>query len=167
MRIKLFFTIACIISLQLAVSAREPSDSLNTKTFKHALGVGAGFTTGAGLSYRFIPKKFGAQLTFAPIKDDNSFWFNLGITLIYRLIQTDYTNLLLYQGNVLFYEKIDSDPYYHLDDRVTKYFNNSIGIGIEFIILKRVSFNLMGGYAAYDNFDRLAFTGEMGLYFKF
>lgn len=42
-----------------------------------------------------------------------------------------------------------------------------IGIGIEIIILKRISFNLMGGYAGYDSFERIGFTGETGLYFKF
>jgi len=46
-------------------------------------------------------------------------------------------------------------------------FSTGIGIGIEFIILKRISFNLMGGYAGYHTFEQIGFTAETGLYFKF
>jgi hypothetical protein len=46
-------------------------------------------------------------------------------------------------------------------------FNNGLGIGIEFILLKRISFNLMGGYGAYRDCETLSLTGETGLYFKF
>jgi len=38
---------------------------------------------------------------------------------------------------------------------------------VEFIIAKRIGLNLMGGYAFYDNFSQINFTGETALYFKF
>jgi len=140
------------------------------KAFNHSIGVGAGFTTGYGLSYRFWPKKIGAQATFAPFKDESSFQFNIGVTLLYKLIETEKTNLFLYQGNEWYYKNYELTYYGNtgpVEKREQDYFHNSIGIGIEFIILKRVSFNIMGGYASYENFSRIGFTGETGLYFKF
>ena len=37
----------------------------------------------------------------------------------------------------------------------------------EFIFAKKMSFNLMTGFAAYRNFSQVKMTGETGLYFKF
>ena len=45
--------------------------------------------------------------------------------------------------------------------------NNGIGIGIEFIVFKRISLNIMGGYAFKDNFKNIGLTGEGGLYYMF
>ncbi len=53
-------------------------------------------------------------------------------------------------------------------ERITEnYFNVGVGIGIEVTLAKRVGLNLMTGYAAYDNFNKLNITGEAALYYKF
>ena len=126
--------------------------------------MGAGFTTGYGLSYRFWPGKLGLQGTFAPYSNQDMSDYSIGVTLLFKLVETEKVNLLLYQGNHYIYRK---HKYDNSDDVNTRHFNNGLGIGIEFIILKRVSFNLMGGYAGYRNFERIAPTGETGLYFRF
>ncbi len=51
--------------------------------------------------------------------------------------------------------------------KTEQYFNNGIGFGIEIIMAKRISLNLMAGYAFYDNFRKLNITGETALYYKF
>ena len=150
------------------ISGQEKADTINRTKFKHALGFGAGFTTGYGLSYRFIPDKFGVQANFAPYLDKYRASVSFGITFLYKLIETKNVNLFLYQGNHFYYHKekyLDSYP--NDSYQVDKYFNDGLGIGIEFIILKRLSFNLMGGYAGLENFNRISFTGETGLYYKF
>lgn len=146
--------------------------------FKHSIGAGAGFTTGYGLSYRYIPGKFGGQVNFAPYHNKETDRYSVGLTFIYQLIESKTTILYLYQGNHYYYtseimEFYDPSPIKGNDPisykkRVTEgYVNNGLGIGIEFIIAKRIGLNLMAGYAFYDNFKQVNFTGETGLYFKF
>ncbi len=150
--------------------------------FKYAVGAGAGFTTGYGLSYRYFPSKYGAQVNFAPYHTKEIDRYSLGLTLLYMMIESKTTNLFLYQGNHYYY---NSEIMYYTDLNQTtqttqttqpspiqrtnrdSYVNNGIGIGIEFIVSKRIGFNLMAGYAAYKNFEQLNFTGESALYFKF
>ncbi|MFZ4400236.1 MAG: hypothetical protein ACOYO1_09395 [Bacteroidales bacterium] len=164
-----------LLFLHKNVSAQKHTDTLEAKSFKHGLGVGAGFTTGYGLSYRFLPEQIGVQICFAPYKSDYTTQYSLGLTFLFKIIETEYTNLFIYQGNHFFYTKekydnyIYSYPSYTITPTqfVNKYWNNGMGIGIEFIILKRVSFNLMGGYAGYENFKNVGITGETGLYFRF
>ncbi|MEI6694589.1 MAG: hypothetical protein WCO13_00865 [Bacteroidota bacterium] len=140
-----------------------PLQAQNDTEFKHALGVAAGFTTGYGLSYRYLPTKFGAQATFAPYVDNEREIFSIGITFLYTIVKAENLNLYLYQGNQYYYNKKKlSKPV-----EVNKYFNNGIGIGIEFTFQKRFGFNIMGGYAGYEDFNKINFTGETALFFKF
>jgi hypothetical protein len=168
MKTRILIFLLILSFLNLTISGQEKVDTININKFKHALGFGAGFTTGYGLSYRFMPNKFGVQTNFAPYKDKYRALFSFGITFLYKLIETNNINLFLYQGNHYFYRK-EKYIYYDQNDsyQVDKYFNNGLGIGIEFIILKRLSFNLMGGYAGFENFNKISFTGETGLYFRF
>lgn len=151
----------------------------SVKTFRHSIGAGAGFATGYGLSYRYMPVKFGGQVNFAPYHTSETDRYSFGITFLYRLIETKTSNLFLYQGNHYYY---NSETVYYADTNRTiqsidptgsksrlkeSYVNNGIGIGIEIIIAKRIGFNLMAGYAAYKNFEEVNFTGETALYFKF
>ena len=120
-----------------------------------------------------MPDKFGAQINFAPYHDKQRDQYSVGLTFLYRLIENKVSNLYLYQGNHYFYNSYTSyayDP--NLPDgkkeQITKkYMNNGVGFGIEFIIAKRIGFNLMGGFAAYNNFSQLNLTGETALYYKF
>ena len=157
------------------VQLQAQNDSIKTKHYKHALGIAAGFTTGYGLSYQFTPNKFGIQACFAPYKDDYGDQYSIGITFLYKLVETEFANLFAYQGNHFFYSSnktygyIYSYPYYNYSEieTVNKYWNNGIGLDIELILQKRISLNLMGGYAVYKNFKNIGFTGETSLYFKF
>lgn len=160
------------ILFAVPVLAQEAEAPEATKPFKHYLGVGAGFTTGYGLSYRYWPGKFGIQANFAPIKTEYEESVSAGITFLMKLVEAGHTNFFLYQGNHFHYYK--SDYWYYdewgnsiRDGQSDSYLNNGIGMGIEFIMLKRVSFNVMVGYASYENFERLSLTGETALYFRF
>jgi hypothetical protein len=162
---RLLFSLLFIVSLTGTISAQ--SDSTHKKVFKHSLGAAAGITTGYGLSYRFWPHVVGVQLAFAPTSNYSQTKVSAGLTFLFKLVQTDKANLFLYQGNHFFYYKDKYYSYWNGNHPASHYLYNGIGMGIEFIIVKRVSFNLMGGYAAYDNFNRFSLTGETGLFFKF
>ncbi|MFI5222002.1 MAG: hypothetical protein ACHQK8_06740 [Bacteroidia bacterium] len=150
----------------------QNSASPDTTNYKYGVGAGAGFTTGYGLSFRYTPSRCGVQFNFAPYHASGTNIYSVGLTFLYRLVETHSANLFLYQGNHFYY---NSQPVNYIDPnnnmqqrrQTDQYFNNGLGIGIEFIIVKRIGFNIMMGYAAYDNFNEVNFTGETGLYFKF
>lgn len=170
-----FLTIALILLLSKSVLIAQDSIKNAAEVhYKYGIGAGAGFATGYGLSFRYIPKKFGGQVNFAPFKNKETERYSVGLTLIYTLIESKITNLFLYQANHYYYNSqmiYVYDP--NLPDKqemernTESYFNNGLGFGIEIIMAKRVGLNLMAGYAFYDNFSQINVTGEAALYYKF
>lgn len=168
--------LAAFSSLCIMLNAQSP-EKTEEPHFKHAVGIGAGFSTGYGLSYRYHPTKFGVQANFAPYHDDETDRISAGLTFLYTLIPGKTTSLYLYQGNHYFYNS-ETRYYNEFKEQVfdatpvkTKetesYFINGIGLGMEIVFAKRIGFNLMTGYGAYKNFSQVNITGETGLYFKF
>ena len=146
----------------------------HNKDAKHALGLAAGATTGLGLSYLYMPDKLCFQVAFLPYKDQYSTLISAGLTFIYRLREGEKLNFLLYQGNHMLYREETQYTYpmggfggVPNGKTSTLGFNNGIGIGFEFFLSTNVSFNLMGGYAGYNNFERIMITGEGALFYKF
>ena len=150
-------SLSLLCLLHVSVFAQEETTGSDILKSKHELGIAAGFSTGFGISYRYFPCDFGAQLTFAPIVDGNSTLISSGLTFMYRIIETEKSKFFLYQGNHLLYEKRRT---------VDKNLINSLGIGIELVINNRVGINLMGGFAGYESFTQLSMTGEVGLFYK-
>jgi hypothetical protein len=169
------FIFSAIAFLSMSVASAQDSAKIPFRnTYKHGIGFAAGFTTGYGLSYRYMPARFGAQITFAPYHDDETDRFSTGLTLLYTLVEGRNTNLFLYQGTHYYYHSYLQFPTVYdpnfpdRRERVTdNYVNLGVGVGIEITMAKRVGLNLMTGYAAYDNFNKLNITGEVGLFYKF
>lgn len=168
--LNLFLT-AIVSGLSLSISTGQ--DSVSTK-FKYGIGGGAGFTTGYGLSFRYLPKRFGAQVNFAPFKSKETERYSVGVTFLYTLIENKISNLFLYQGNHYYFNSYTNylydptNPFVNTPTRVTEdYMNNGLGFGIELTIAKRIGFNLMAGYAFYNTFKELNVTGETALFYKF
>ena len=164
----------CTIVLFFQFSSYSQTDSTNTTPeYKHAIGFSAGFTIGTGLAYRHSFNKFEIQGSFAPYKDEQRSRFNVGLTFFYKLVESQKVIFFLYQGNQYIYEE---DMMYTWDEKgkvldeekqIESYVNNGLGIGVRFIILKRVGLDLMGGYASYNNYTKISFTGEAGIFFMF
>lgn len=174
---KHFVFVCLLISGAILISTdqsyAQDSTSINPK-YKFGIGGGAGFATGYGLSFRYIPKRFGGQINFAPYKDKETSRYSVGVTFIYMLIESRITNLFLYQANHYYYNsqmQYIYDPNFPENQEMQKvtesYVNNGLGFGIEIIFAKRIGLNLMAGYAFYKNFTQLNVTGEAALYFKF
>lgn len=160
--------ISCfLVTFPLKSIAQEVSETPQPVRLKHALGMAAGATTGYGLSYRYNPSKWTFQTTFAPIITEYSNRVSLGISFLYYLAENNRTSLYLYEGNHYLYHKSKNPYENYYPDENDSFWNNGVGIGIEFIIFKQVSFNLMAGYGFYDNFKQLNVTGETGLYYRF
>jgi len=171
---KFILLFSALTFLFVAKTKAKDSTSNFRNTYQHSLGFAAGFTTGYGLSYRYMPARFGVQVTFAPYHDGETDRFSTGLALFYTLVQGKTSNLFLYQGTHYYYHSSlqyarDFDPNFpNRMERITEnYVNAGVGVGIEIIMAKRIGLNLMSGYAAYDNFNKLNITGEAGLYYKF
>ena len=159
-----------IAIISMIASICNAQDSLQETKLKHGLGMGAGFTTGYGISYKYTPNKLGVQVNFAPYKSKTLQRYSLGVTFTYTLIEKRISKLYLYEANHFFYSK---ETYDYLGNvggpNITKesYLNNGLGFGFELTIAKSIGLNLMSGYAFYDNFNNINITGEMALHYKF
>ena len=177
------FLLLLTISLFFSGKSIYGQDSAKVKTnnpnYKFGIGLGAGYTTGYGLSFKYLPTKFGAQINFAPYKSDNTERCSVGLTFIYTLITAKKTNLYIYQGNHYYYNSVlyrsyvnSSDPFsnyqtYTTHRTTTSYINNGLGIGARLFLGNRFELNLMTGYAFYNNFQNINLTAEAALYYRF
>jgi hypothetical protein len=163
---KRVLTIAITLTLIFTtLSAQHGLSGEGENEFKHSLGLGAGATTGLGLAYRYMPADFGVMVMFAPVADSYQTMISFGLTFFQRLAATEKVNFFLYQGNHLLHENYNKNyPQYNTKSTSL---NNGVGIGLELIIYERVGWNIMGGYASYDTFSRIGFTGETALFFRF
>lgn len=120
----------------------------------HAFGITAGSTTGNGLAYRYHPSKWGVQIALLP--NINEYRHNIysGLAFLYRVTDNEKANFLFYNGHRFRFEP-ESTSY-----------NLGFGVGLEIIMFKRLSFNLMAGYGAYRNFNDITFSGEISLLYR-
>lgn len=172
-------SLICMACMIFFIHPRVSGQQTDSVKHKHAIGIGAGFTTAYGLSYRYTPSRFGVQVNFAPFKNDYVTSVSTGVTFLYTLIPGNVASLFLYQGNHYYYKRetlyyedatknISAPGKSNFSETSTdSYVNNGVGFGIELRFAKQVGFNLMAGYASYVNFTQINITGEVGLYFKF
>jgi len=144
----------------------------NPELSHHYLGGMAGFSTGYGPTYRFWPGKFGGQITFTPVSSPIHLQLSIGLTMLYRLKSYNHINLFLYQGNHLYYNAWVWEIWHRkLDVNYAEGRQfHGIGGGLEWVISKRLSFNLMAGYSLSkyidDNEWLLNLTGETGIFIR-
>ena len=159
--------------------AQEKTVNTHEKKYSKAFGLGAGFTTGLGFSFRYFPKKYGFQINLAPYSKDfgKEAFISTGLTLLLSLQESNAYNIYAYFGNHYFYSRLNTsssvyDPilgYYNYVNKpvTTENFNSGIGVGMEVHAQKRITLNLMVGYAQYNSFKDLFFTAETALYYRF
>ncbi len=176
MKLKLIVLALLFISMLPEMNAQEQTDKAN---YKNRLGLGVGYSAGSGITYRHTFTKFGAQLAAFPYVTDDQTRFNIGITLLYDLVQTGKSKLFLYQGNAYTYNKLKDVSYFESNsttfyegtrDELEQRLVNSLGLGYELLFGDRIGLNLMGGYAfsarSYDS-NILSVTGEISLLYRY
>lgn len=173
-----------IYSLSISAQEQPQLEKIEyQKLYKHSLGIGAGFTTGLGVSYRYFPKKIGFQINLAPYYENygKEAFISAGLTFLYNINESKYTAFYAYLGNHMFHSSFQKDRgrteynpltgyYEYTPEYYTKtkdIINSGIGLGFEFSTTKKVTLNVMGGYAQYNTFERLFFTVELALYYRF
>jgi hypothetical protein len=162
----LILSIFSVVIFSFSLKAQNAESS---KKSKHSLGAGIGFTTGYGLSYRYTPSKWGIQVNFAPFKNVTQEIYSVGCTFLYKLNDKNKVTLYLYEGNHYYYNQsaFFNETNQKNEISTESYMNNGFGFGIEMPFFEQIGFNLMTGYACYDNFKMYNLTGEAALYFKF
>ena len=144
--------------------------------YKNYFGFGAGFTNGYGLTYKFLPGKFGFQITCLPIFRDygKEASIDLGVTLLKNIVQNSNNSFFLYFSNCYIYTSNKSGYYssypnynYVSTTIKTSKWNTGLGAGFEFDTRKRIVMDIMIGYAQYNNFQSLLPTGELAVFYRF
>ena len=140
----------------------------SSTNFHHGIGAAAGFVTGYGLSYRFLTPENAWQITFAPYITSSFNVISLGFALIHTLYEADITDLFMYTGVHTLYNDSVYDK--NNNPRTSIRINVGIGPGIRFKIFQHVIFDIMFGYAVYNEIDNpssVNFTEEAGLFYYF
>ena len=162
-KISLFLVVLFITSIFYAQENKTETDII---TRSNELGIHAGFTTGLGLSFRHWSDKLGVQLTAIPIKSNDFQFISVGLTGLYSLSNSKYHRFFLYLGNHM----LISNDLISIDGVNESEIMYNLGFGPGFEVGKKVRFNIMLGYAAYNlnnipDYSLLP-SIEMGLYFK-
>jgi hypothetical protein len=165
-------TVVLILGI-LAFSLNSKAQGAGSeKDFKHGIGFAVGGTIGNGISYRYTPGTLKLQVGFAPFKSDYETRISAGIAIIYTLVEVKNVDFFLYQANRI--TRTKNEDYYYDSFRTnqdkqehkTTSSNHGIGMGFEAKAGSRVSFVFMAGYGAFDNFETINITGELGCFFK-
>jgi hypothetical protein len=158
--------IIAMLLCTFVVRASAQDTAVVKEKCKHYIGVAAGFTTGVGLSYRLYYKRFGTQVTFAPLMISKSnTYLSAGLTFLYRLKEYRLARFYLYESNHLWcngYRYYDYN--YNQHTRQNYSLNNGIGIDFELCMGKRLVMNFMasllmipfGSFHSPQNMDFIA-----------
>lgn len=168
MMIRFIFLALLFFSL-FQLSAQEDTIS---KRLNHSLGVSAGATSGVGFSYRFLPNKWGVQVTGVPLFEASRTVFSAGLTALYRLREHEKMDVFLYLGNHVFYEKSKSiHPGSQGPWEPPTYFqyNAGLGAGVNIHIADYLDLSLQVGYGVYNILQNINsnIAGGIGLYYRF
>lgn len=165
------------ILIAAAVSAAqtgEPDDWTRT----HNIGIGAGYVTGYGLSYRhWFPSDYGYQVNFAPYYSKNDYekqtTISFGVTGLRTIHASSAVNLLGYAGASVYYDYDRYEYNYGHEEEVTEESNTryTIGAGPGFDVhFWHLSVNVMFGVRfSTDSNDetRMDITGETAVFYSF
>lgn len=166
MRITIYIIIVMILlSLNSFAQgdAKYNNDSVFINKYRNSLGFGAGFSTGFGMSYRhYLNNDIGFQLNFLNSITERNIDASVGVSILFRLVETEKLHFFAYQGNHFIYSKYkyDFNPY------GTSNWINGLGVGVEIYIRERIGFNIMWGYAYHQPLEGFTMTGETGIYYR-
>lgn len=124
----------------------------------HYFGLNAGFTTGIGFSYRFMPKRDGIQITGIPLYDRDHFYMSAAATYLHTIKEYDFGRALFFVGN----------QYTNFFNETKYAYNAGLGLGAD-LVTGNFVFNIMIGYAAINIFNdfKTRPAAEFGILFNF
>jgi hypothetical protein len=152
-----------LISLSLCAQEQEETISKVDKEYEetaHALGLLGSIDTGVGFSYRFIPDRFGFQVSTLPfyVTIGSGFYFQyIGGSFQYRILKGERINVYSYIGTnmgIAFIEGVE------IFDHAA-----GLGVGVDIKLFKKLSLQLQGSYA-FNLRDDGVLLGEVRTFFS-
>lgn len=163
---KILTVLFVVVFSTKSIYAQEETIKKQNYGTKHSLGLAAGLSTGVGISYRYIPKRFGVQLTASTFWNSQFEVIDGGVTFLYKLKSKPKSMLFLYQGNHAY---ASTNVMYEQPTELM--IMNGLGIGIELVMLKSIGLNILGGFLIQNtNYLGNPYFGadiNLGLYYKF
>ena len=166
--------IATLFFVLFALVQNVDAQEKTLPEFKHSVGFDAGASNGYGLSYKYMPSKWGIQFNGFPVATPNEYHISIGVTALRSLYENQKIRFFTYLGNHLIFEKTDSyyDYYSSPNNTYTKSTEWVIGAGpgFEFYIAKRIALNFRFGvgYYHYGEEDwEIMPDGGFGIHFRF
>lgn len=157
--------LCALLSKAQTVDSLEVAESTTTlKVKKHGVGAALGLITGVGVSYRYRPSKFGTQFTYGNFKAKGDRVQNVSLGFLYTLVQTEKTNLYIYQGSAMAVDK-DKDDKGELINDYRAY--SGLGLGLEFTIVKRVALSFIYSYNYDYEYKGVDSNLNLSAYYKF
>jgi hypothetical protein len=155
---KLYLWSLMLVLLAVPIFAEDYS---NDTKLPHYFGIGAGFVTGFGLSYRYWPENLGIQVDLCPVLSLERSLFSIGVSGLYAIKRLPTTSFFIYAGGNYFKEK---DGYYESDR-----FGLGGGFGVEFG-RSNLCFDLQCGFQYFNGTNIQNYglypSGEIALYYR-
>lgn len=156
--------IILLITCLVSGKAQEPKYN-EKKDLVHAIGVNVGMTSGVGLSYRYMPKALGAQVTLGYLGNPSSSYISTGGMLLYKITEGKHSQLNLYTSAHLL-----KNNYIRFNESGTHtetMLNFGVGISVDLKITSRTSLSGNVGYGAYDKMEYYSMDFGLGCFYKF
>ena len=172
MKIKISLLVFAFLA-SLSTFSQQVDKKDDILRYDHAIGIGAGFTTGFGFSYKYCPNKYGFMINVGPYSQNYGelATYSLGLTFLKKIAENPYNNFYVYLSNSYLYNRYQTYNYFSTYTQIayetTEQWNTGLGIGFEFDARKRVVMNIMVGYAQYNTFQNLFPTIEASLHYRF
>lgn len=157
------YNIFFILLISIFIYGQEEGNSKVDKKYgekTHALGLLGSIDTGVGFSYRFIPDRFGFQVTTMPfyVTLGSGFYLQyIGGSFQYRIFKGGRIDVFSYAGTNLGIALVGGAEI--LDHAA------GFGVGIDVKIFKKLSLLLQGGYA-FNLRDNGVLLGEVRTFFS-
>ena len=157
----------------------KAQDSGNNNDFKHTHSAGLTILKTLpvfGVGYRYETKKrfmfdldFGITKTNdAKVTTSKNHRQGVEISLLYEIGKPSRTDFYIYLANSIVHRKhqfIDSNNKNRYEDNL--YSSHSIGVGVEFLILKKIGFNMSMYSFIYNKYTWVNLGAHLALYYKF
>lgn len=171
--ITLFFATQIFAQADSTIKITKKVAKIYPQNYTHSVGLGAGFSSGYGFSYRYFPGRAGLQVNFAPYLSQNSSVVSVGALGLLSLERTRVSDFYMYFGGHLW--SLDNSSRSH-----TMMFYG-MGPAIQINLSDRLSWDIMVGYGGSQTitykiknpreeqrgYFRFGYTIETAFYFRF
>ena len=144
---------------------QEDSVQVKPKLVRHYAGLSVTSTGGYGLSYRYFPEQLGFQFTGFPYKNGEDYEFNLGFSLLQRLVEAEKSKMYAYYSFSYYEYRRNNDNGFNKYEEGSN-FSYGGGLGVSFFLIEELVLDLRAGLGGYSG-PVFTLSGGVGFYYAF